>query len=199
MTQTTKNINNRPFGRRKKSSVKVVIVLFVILGIIIAGIVAFLNKDKLTNVFTDKKSDNSTSQTGNSDANSNNDKKSDNESSNNTNNEPTREAEKSNISQYDGEDPNKSNVITGVINADANESGTLSVRVVIDQALSSGTCTIVVSHSSGATNTVSAPVEPGPSSSFCIAEAGSAPGNWKITATVSADNKTGTITGEVNL
>lgn len=199
MTQTTKNINNRPFGRRRKNPVKVVIVLFVILGIIIAGVFAFLNKDKIISIFKGEKNDSSTSQTSSSNTNPNDDKKSDDTTSDSQNNEPTREAEKSDISQYEGEDPNKSGMITGVINAGANESGTLSVRVVIDQALSSGTCTIVVSHSSGATNTVSAPVEPGPSSSFCVAEAGSAPGNWKITATVSADNKTGTITGEVNL
>lgn len=199
MTQTTKNINNRPFGRRKKSSVKVVIVLFVILGIIIAGVFTFLNKDKIMSIFKGGKNDSSTSQTNNSDTNSNDDKKSDDKASDNHNNEPTRELEKTNISQYDGEDPNKLGTITGVINAGIDESGAFSVRVIIDQALNSGTCTIVLTHNSGATNTISAPVEPGPSSSFCVATAGAKSGSWKITTTVSADNKTGTITGEANL
>lgn len=199
MTQTTKNINNRPFGRRKKSPVKVVIVLFVILGIIIAGVFAFLNKDKIISIFKGEKNDSSTSQTSSSSANSNDDKKSDDTTSDSQNNEPTRESEKSDISQYDGEDPNKLDTITGIVNAGTDEAGALSVRVIIDQALSSGTCTITLAHSSGATNTVSAQVEPGPSSSFCVAKTGATSGNWKITTTVSADNKTGTITGEVNL
>ncbi|MBP3899834.1 hypothetical protein J6D24_03485 [Candidatus Saccharibacteria bacterium] len=116
--------------------------------------------------------------------------------------EPTPEAEKKNT-QYEGEDPNKLDSLTGAISFAGASDGNFMVNVVIDQAIgSSGRCNYTFTHSSGVTLVGNVSTEAGPSSSVCVYSTPATnvqSGNWKITVKVTVDNKEGIISGEANV
>ncbi len=106
--------------------------------------------------------------------------------------------------QNEGEDPNSSPKITGSISRAQVVNGVLTVRVAIDQFLqSAGTCTIVLTKN-GVAKTFSVPTIANPSSSSCEGfdlpvEGNFTSGLWSINLTVQAGDKTGIITGEVQI
>ena len=55
---------------------------------------------------------------------------------------PSEEPKKEDIKQYDGESPNKSETLTGVISYAGMSGDALIIRVNIDQYLSEGNCTL---------------------------------------------------------
>lgn len=110
----------------------------------------------------------------------------------------------SEVPQYEGENPNELHELTGVITYSGVNGENLSIRVSIDQTLNSGICNLTLTSGS-ATYTTAAPIiQSGATTSSCegfdIPTTELAAGNeWDINITVSSDNKTGLITGKVNL
>lgn len=114
------------------------------------------------------------------------------------------EAEKHITTQYAGDSANSNSKLTGILNYKAVTDNNLVLRVTIDQTISSGTCALTLTDSSGGrVVTRSAGIIQNPSSSTCegfnvpVSELGS--GTWKIEVGVNGDNKTGAITGEVTI
>ncbi|QQS17665.1 hypothetical protein IPL44_01315 [Candidatus Saccharibacteria bacterium] len=104
--------------------------------------------------------------------------------------------------QYEGDSPNTSNSLTGVINYKSVVDGNLTLRVTIDQSLTSGTCSLKLT-SAGKTVTRSASIITNPSSSTCegfsvpVSELSS--GQWAIEITVTSGNRTGTFKDRVTI
>lgn len=99
---------------------------------------------------------------------------------------------------------NNSPTLTGVLNYKAVVDDKLSIRVTIDQAVSSGVCNLTLTNqSSGKTVAKTAQTVQNPSSASCmgfdvpLAELGS--GAWNIVIEITGDGKTGKITGDINL
>lgn len=105
--------------------------------------------------------------------------------------------------QYEGEDINRLERLTGVINYKGVNSDKLMLRLTIDQLLHSGNCQLILTSSTGKTVTRTASIESGPSSSSC--QGFDVPlnqleqGEHKIKIEVTADNKTGTFEDEVTI
>ncbi len=104
--------------------------------------------------------------------------------------------------QNDGEDPNVSASLTGSLTS-ANVSGnSLVLRVNIDQYLSSGTCSLVLTHENSIVKK-SAAILPTAATSSCegfdipLSELGS--GTWEIKISLSSGDRVGEITGKVDL
>ncbi len=104
--------------------------------------------------------------------------------------------------QYEGDSPNTSNSLTGVINYKSVVDGNLTLRVTIDQSLTSGTCSLKLT-SAGKTVTRSASIITNPSSSTCegfsvpVSELSS--GQWTIEITVTSGGRTGTFKDKVTI
>ena len=104
--------------------------------------------------------------------------------------------------QYEGDNPNTDKSLTGIINYKSVVDGNLTLRVTIDQSLTSGTCSLKLT-STGKTVTRSAPVITNPSSSTCegfsvpVSELSS--GQWTIEITVTSGNRTGTFKDKVTI
>ena len=113
------------------------------------------------------------------------------------------------VSQYEGEDPNLLDELTGRVaykgvNREPNYQ-TLTVSASIDQYLhSDGTCTLSLKNASNLeVYSASLPAQPDVTTSACgpfeIPIADFSPGAYQIEITVSGDNKTGLITDAVQL
>ena len=105
--------------------------------------------------------------------------------------------------QYEGNDPNTAEELSGIITYAGVNEATLVVRTSIDQYLTGGTCeltlvqggTIIYSESASIVGDVSTATCQG----FDIATAGLGGGNIEITINLNADGKRGTIRGEANI
>jgi len=115
---------------------------------------------------------------------------------------PTIETDKDNPKQYEGDNPNKSSTLTGVVSYKSVSGGILVIRTTINQTLSSGKCQLTLSNGSK-TVSRSSDLVMNPSSSSCngfdvpTAELGS--GNWNIEIKVSSGNRTGVIKDSVRI
>lgn len=115
---------------------------------------------------------------------------------------PTESSTNKRPTQYEGEDPNLSPDYTGAITHLSTDNGQLNILVLIDQFVATGTCTLKLTQGT-AEKTYEAHIIANPSSASCegftvpISELGS--GHWQITITIQSDEKSGTITGEVEL
>lgn len=104
--------------------------------------------------------------------------------------------------QYDGEDPNSLEEITGYISYSAVNQDHLSIRLTINQFLTSGTCNLTMTSGSS-TVTKSAEVIGNASTATCqgfdipLSELPS--DNWNISIKITSGDKTGTITGDTTL
>ena len=116
--------------------------------------------------------------------------------------EPTVEKEKDNPTQYEGSNPNTSESLTGSINYLSVIDGNLTVRITINQVLSTGSCTLTLTNGNKTVSRSSSIVQ-NPSSSTCdgfnvpVSELSS--GKWKASVSVESDNRKGTFTSEVNV
>lgn len=115
--------------------------------------------------------------------------------------EPVVEKEK--VPQYDGEDPNESGQITGVITYAGMSGNNLMIRMNIDQYLNGGTCKLALSKDGAVYYTASAPVIDSAASSTCegfnVPAGQVADGKTDIVIFVSSSDKSGEIMGEVSL
>ena len=124
--------------------------------------------------------------------------------SQNSNEESGRETEKDLPTQYEGDNPNSSNSLTGAITYKSTSNEQLVLRTVINQSLSSGTCNLKLTHvESGRVITEQANITPNPSSSTCegfdIPLSGLASGAWQIEIQISSNEKTGVLTDSIEL
>ncbi len=123
--------------------------------------------------------------------------------------EPKEEAKteeeviKDEVVQYDGENPNQNEVLTGVITYLGVSGSDLMVRVNIDQYLTSGSCEINIVKGSNVLYTELVPVVGSVATATCegfnVPVAQLEGGKLQVTINVSADEKTGTISGEVEI
>ena len=178
---------------KKKMSKKVIIITLVVVTLAVASAGAYFlfspNDEKDTIKDSQSKETNSsTSTTEDQDTTSTN--------------ATEHEAEKDITPSYEGENTNTSQTLTGVINYAGVANDILMIRTTINQALSSGTCRLALSNGS-ATVTRDSNIALNPSSSTCegfdvpISELGS--GNWTITITVTSDNRSGELKGNVTI
>ncbi len=118
--------------------------------------------------------------------------------------EPTLEPEPENKTpQYDGGNPNNEEKITGVITYAGVSNGQLIIRVNIDQYLNSGECNLILNLNGAAQYGAAARIIDAASTSTCegfnvpVSELPS--GKYQIQINLTADRKSGSITGEVSL
>ncbi len=133
-------------------------------------------------------------------------KNEDKEEERKTENEPEEQGgvvKKEEIPQYDGEDPNNSEEITGAITYTGVNGDYLTIRVNIDQYLSGGECTLrvqeygsdIYSDSAGLINSASTMTCEG----FDVPILAIGGGDFKLIIEIKADGKSGTIMGEASI
>lgn len=114
----------------------------------------------------------------------------------------TNEDDKTPI-QNEGENPNNKDSLTGAITMAEPSGQILRIRLNIDQYLATGTCKLTLYSDNGKSFTDSAAIIPTASTSSCegfdINLSNLSSGHWYISIDLASDNKTGTITGEVNI
>ena len=108
------------------------------------------------------------------------------------------ETEKNN-SQYEGNDPNTYEGLTGIVSYFDFSEGNIRVIAHFDQFVS-GTCSFSLTSPSGKTIAGSDSLVAEQSSSACeFITPSTEHGTWKVSITAAADNKRGLVAGEANL
>ena len=116
----------------------------------------------------------------------------------------TKTAEqKKKVEQFDGEDPNEGEGLTGVITYAGASGGNLVIRVNIDQYLTSGMCKLKLTGNGGAVYEETVEVIDSAATATCkgfnVATSKLPSGKVNISILVTSGEKTGTIEGEVSL
>ena len=193
----TQKAIKRKTDRNKNTgkTVLIVSICVILIAVLTLSILVFLNR---------KTNSNSSNTSSTSTSTSNKDSSSETmDSSEETNPEEDEEAEKARARQYDGEDPNKLETLTGVISFAGVSEGKLRVNVTIDQLIGdSGKCNFTLTNSSGTTLSDEVSTENGPATSFCsyVTTASKLEaGTYKIVVKITSPNKEGEITGEVKI
>ena len=111
--------------------------------------------------------------------------------------------EKEEVLQYDGADPNESVDLTGVITYTNVANGVLTIRVNIDQYISSGSCELALVRGGAEIYSETVQMIDSASTSTCkgfdVSTDGLGSGSTSIIINLSGDNKNGVISGEVVL
>ncbi len=111
--------------------------------------------------------------------------------------------EKKKVEQYDGEDPNQANELTGVVTYAGVSGSNLIIRVNIDQYLESGQCELTLKRGGANIYSSIASIIGNASTATCegfdvpISKLGG--GNIEININLKANNKAGLIRGEANI
>lgn len=181
---------------KKTNKNKKIIPIIVIFIIICAGTFFALNILQTSNDETGKTTDNSTiNSTDISTEPVENSKKEDAK-------EKEKIEKKPEIIQNDGEDPNKSEELTGTLTTANISRDKLVIRVNIDQFLTSGKC-ILNLKSTTSTIREEANIITSASTSTCegfdIPTSELSSGKWNIEILLNSNNKTGKITGEIDV
>lgn len=186
---------NKPF----KKPVVITLATVVVIAAVCIGVYFWQSNNSAeqqkSQTETTKKTDSSIS---NSNGLSNNAESSDSTDSSST----THEKEKNITPAYEGIDANKSQTLTGAITYSAVANDTLIIRTTINQMLDSGTCKLTLTN--GATTvTKTSDIAQNPSSSTCkgfdIPTSELSSGNWHITIKIDSTDRSGTLTGNVNV
>lgn len=112
-------------------------------------------------------------------------------------------AKKEEVKQYDGDDPNKAEDLTGVISYAGVSGSNLLVRVNIDQYVSTGNCKLTLTRDNTAIYNTVVAIESSVSTSTCdgfsipVAELGS--GKLTIEVVLESGGKYGKIVGETTI
>ena len=186
--QKLKNAKTIPMRRRTKKGA-IALIFVGILIIVVGGTVLALNL-----VNSNKKPDNQNNSSENTEV---------------TNNNTITETTATNSSdtgdgktpaKYAGEDPNTYNELTGTITFAGISENKFVVSAAIDQYIT-GNCRFEINGPDGSTISADIDIMAGPSSSFC-SYSGPKPeahGKYNINIVLTNNNKTGTITGEVEI
>lgn len=195
MNRNTNIAKRKPKNRQHKGRAVTIIVLVLVFLLVAGGVVVFLNREKIFGNTQENRVENTTAEEQKQEKEKTEEKE--------TKKESEREAEKPSVAQYEGENANNYENLTGVVSYAGISEGNFIVRVAIDQALgNSGTCNFTLTHSSGAALKSSLATEAGPSSSFCAynVPVGSVQsGKWSISVEVTGANKKGVISGEATI
>ena len=116
--------------------------------------------------------------------------------------EAERAVEQKKVPQYDGDDPNTAEELSGVVTYAGVSGGALMVRVNIDQYLDNGKCEMNLIQSGNVVHSSAVEIVGGPSTASCagfdVPVAGLS-GNYEIVVKLEAGGKRGTIRGEVSV
>lgn len=111
--------------------------------------------------------------------------------------------EKKKVEQYEGNDPNKAEELSGVITYAGVSGANLMIRVNIDQYLENGKCSLTLNRAGATIYNSIASIIGGPSTSSCegfdVPVSGLGGGAVEIIIKLEAGSRTGTIRGEVNI
>ena len=114
-----------------------------------------------------------------------------------------RMAEQKRVKQYEGEDPNKAEELSGAVTYAGVKNGTLMVGVNIDQFLADGSCELSLVRDNNVVYTDSVDIVADVSTSSCdgfsVPVSGLGSGTTEIIVKLSANGKTGAIRGEVDI
>ena len=111
--------------------------------------------------------------------------------------------EKKKVEQFDGDDPNSADSLSGVVTYAGVNGGSLMVRVNIDQYLEGGECGLTLNRGGTTIYSSVAEIVGGPSTASCagfdvpFSEIGS--GEIEIIINLKSDDRKGTIRGEANI
>lgn len=112
------------------------------------------------------------------------------------------EIEKEKVVQYDGEDPNKAEALSGVVTYAGVTGGKLMIRVNINQFLSGGSCELNLMQGGTVARSESVQIIDSAATATCagfdLAVSGLS-GKYDIVIKLLSGDKTGTIRGEVNI
>ena len=173
--------------KRKKTWISWAILLVLLIG---AGAVVYLVWD---NYFNDKKNNNEEQKT----------EQVEEKESNENGEEGNVDSEKKKVEQYDGEDPNKAETLSGVVTYAGVSGDKLMIRVNIDQYLEGGECGLTLSRAGTSIYSSIANVVGNASTATCegfdvpINELGG--GVAEINININSGERSGTIRGEVNI
>lgn len=182
--------------KNKKSQVRLVSTV-IVSALLVIGALAYWQRNTIGGWFSQPEKNVSTD-------NNSPDSKASNDSTPNPSNVDSsgHEKEKNIEPPYEGKDPNESHGLTGVITYTGVVDGKLMIRTTINQTLGSGACRLTLSSGSK-TVTRDSGIVPNPSSSTCegfdipTTELGS--GKWNITITITSDNRSGELKGNVTM
>ncbi|MBQ3280673.1 hypothetical protein IJG92_03420 [Candidatus Saccharibacteria bacterium] len=181
--------------KRKRNFRWVKWLLFLLL---IAGAVAVVILVK--NNYFDKKDDQNTSQAV--ETNKTDDKKSEEKTEQKVEQKEEAEPEQK-APQYDGESPNKSETLTGLITYADVKDGELIIRVNIDQFLQSGDCNLTLSKNGVTHYSQSVGIVESVTTSTCdgfkISTSELPSGNLQVEINLDSDGKSGKIEGRVKI
>ena len=195
MAQNTKNINKRrnSVAKEKNHHFFLFFVLFLIVCAVVVLCLIFFKP------LSNKNNDGKTAETSKTTEDKAEKKAEQPETKEEeTKKESIRETEKSNP-QYEGEDPNSYETLSGIINYVGLSDGNIVVSVAIDQAVS-GSCNFTLTTPSGKTISGAGELTPGPATSFCeLSTPASENGTWKISVETISSSKRGTLTSEAKI
>ena len=178
--------------RRRKNKQKKIWML-VVATLIIIGVVAFI---LIKN--NQEKSENQNEETEETEQVVEDEKK-----ENQTVDQPEETIEKKKVEQYEGEDPNSRNDLSGVVTYADKVGDKLMIRVNIDQYLESGKCELILKRDDATIHSSIANIIDNASTSTCegfdIPASGLGGGKVDIIINLSAGERSGSIRGEVNL
>lgn len=102
--------------------------------------------------------------------------------------------------QYEGENPNLANDLSGIVTYTNYQDGVLSIGTMINQYLSDGSCELKLTGSNGNVYTASSEIFAAASTSACSDfKLNVASDSYKIEIILNSNGKQGIITGEYNL
>lgn len=115
----------------------------------------------------------------------------------------SEEPEKKKVEQYDGDDPNNAQDLSGVVTYAGVNNGVLMIRVNIDQYLDSGKCELTLTRGGATIYSSIASIIGSASTSTCegfdVATGELGGGNVEINIKLESSGRMGSIHGEVNI
>ena len=115
----------------------------------------------------------------------------------------SEEPEKKKVEQYDGDDPNNAQDLSGVVTYAGVNNGVLMIRVNIDQYLDSGKCELTLTRGGATIYSSIASIIGSASTSTCegfdVAMGELGGGNVEINIKLESNGRTGLIRGEANI
>ena len=185
-------------AQKRKRSKKWICWVVILVLLVAAGVVVYLVWD---NYFRDKSEETDAPKTSEVVERTEEKKETKKDGKETENNDEEEDDKK--VKQYDGEDPNKAESLSGVVTYAGVFDGNFMVRVNIDQYLSEGSCGLELIKDGAVAYSGTAAVAPMVSTATCdgfnIPVGELAEGVYEVAVKVEAGGKTGVIRGEGNV
>lgn len=114
----------------------------------------------------------------------------------------TENEEEAGPAQFEGEDPNQASELSGYISHASAERGILRVNTTINQSLTDGTCTLIMTDETGEEANFTADIVMDVTTAMCNFEENVDtlnPGTWQLEILLESGDKIGTIKGSVEI